>query len=279
MGCKSKSMQLMGGLMSKRNKNKTTIQYYFDRCDFCDTSVIKDQLEWRVSFGDAGFMCPDCVSEEDEAISEGAVWPSAYNNTLPYGYGDGYATDQTDWWNHPIVPTGTAIQPRKICNHHLVPFEIGSGQYVYLSGSQALSKEPEGPEPNMAVYLSDTWLIKGQIFSNDGTVTPEPDEPRTVYVDWPDFNVIDIEALLRVIKIINDGLKAGYNIEIGCHGGHGRTGTLVASLCVMHGETAEDAIARIRLEYCDRAIETKDQEELVKSLETKLYLMPEKEII
>ena len=47
----------------------------------------------------------------------------------------------------------------------------------------------------------------------------------------------------------------------------------------MHGETAEDAIARIRLEYCDRAIETKDQEELVKSLETKLYLMPEKEII
>ena len=262
--------------MSKRNKNNASI---YDKCEFCDIPTIKTELKWMTSFGDTGMMCPECVHEEEEALNEGAVWPTAYNNTLPYGMDNGFSTTHDDWWNYPTNATGTAVVPRKICNHHLVPFEIRSGQYVYLSGSQALSSKPEGPEPHMAVYLSDTWLSRGQILSNDGTITKEPDEPRTLYIDWPDYGVVDIKTLLCAIEHINDALKAGQNVEIGCHGGHGRTGTLVASLCVINGETAEDAIARLRLEYCEKAIENTAQEDLVKSLEAELYLMPEAEEI
>ena len=263
--------------MSKRNKNRIST---YDKCDFCDIPTIKGELEWITSFGEQGWMCPECVHEEKEALSEGYQWP-VYNNTLPYGYNDayddGFSTAHADWWNHPTV--GNTIGPRKICNHNLTPFEIGDGKYVYLSGSAGLKANPEGPEPDVAVYLSDTWLCTGQMLTNDGSIEKSPDEPSTLYFDWPDYGVVDVKKLIPALEWALNGLRAGRNVEIGCHGGHGRTGTFVAAMCVMYGELAEDAISRIRLEYCEKAIETKPQEEMIQALEDALYLIDEKEIL
>ena len=259
--------------MSKRNKSNASI---YDKCDFCDIPTIKTELKWINSFGAEGMMCPECVHEEEEALNEGGVWPTTYNNTLPYGHNDGFSTAHADWWNYPTV--GNTVL-HKQCNHNLTPFKIGGGKFVYLSGSSGLKADPEGPEPTVAVYLSDTRLFSGQMLVNDGSLTKNPDEPSTLYFDWPDYGVVDLERLIPALEWTIDAINTGHNVEIGCHGGHGRTGTFVGALFIMYGELAKDALARIRLEYCEKAIETKSQEELLQSLEDALYLMPDKEAI
>jgi len=47
--------------------------------------------------------------------------------------------------------------------------------------------------------------------------------------------------------------------EIGCLGGHGRTGTALACLAVLAGHSPADAVAWVRTHYCDHAVETDDQ--------------------
>lgn len=53
-------------------------------------------------------------------------------------------------------------------------------------------------------------------------------------------------------------LIARKKVHLGCIGGHGRTGTVLAALvAMMTGEL--DAIAYVRKHYCDRAVESEEQ--------------------
>ena len=58
----------------------------------------------------------------------------------------------------------------------------------------------------------------------------------------------------------------GRRVEIGCAGGHGRTGTTLAGLLVLQGQSARSAIRRIRRTYCAEAIESREQEAFVRGL-------------
>lgn len=49
----------------------------------------------------------------------------------------------------------------------------------------------------------------------------------------------------------------GKTVHVGCIGGHGRTGVFLAALVSKLGE--KDAIAYVRENYCNRAVETKEQ--------------------
>jgi protein-tyrosine phosphatase len=54
----------------------------------------------------------------------------------------------------------------------------------------------------------------------------------------------------------------GKVVEVGCFGGHGRTGTLLALIIgEVEGLNAPEAIKAIRTRYCDKAVETYDQVE------------------
>ncbi|HKE75437.1 MAG TPA: hypothetical protein VKB57_17570, partial [Acidimicrobiales bacterium] len=53
--------------------------------------------------------------------------------------------------------------------------------------------------------------------------------------------------------------RAGERVEIGCLGGHGRTGTALACLAVLCGHRAGDAVAWVRAAYCPGAVETDEQ--------------------
>ena len=91
-----------------------------------------------------------------------------------------------------------------------------------------------------------------------------------MFLDWPDMGVLDIEDLKPVVKtlayhLLHDNFKVQQRIEIGCMGGHGRTGTLMALIMVQLGCKPGKAIKTIRKDYCDKAIETKKQEELIKA--------------
>ena len=60
--------------------------------------------------------------------------------------------------------------------------------------------------------------------------------------------------------------RAGEKVELGCLGGHGRTGTALACLAVLGGYPHEEAFAWVRADYCPSAIETAEQEAFVLAL-------------
>ena len=77
------------------------------------------------------------------------------------------------------------------------------------------------------------------------------------------MGVLEIEDLRHVVSYLANVIDIG--VEIGCLGGHGRTGTLMALVMVQLGCKPDKAIKTIRTDYCDKAIETKQQERLIKA--------------
>jgi protein-tyrosine phosphatase len=87
-----------------------------------------------------------------------------------------------------------------------------------------------------------------------------------VIIDWPDFGIpSDRVSLVNEINGLLDRARRGEIVEIGCLGGHGRTGTLLAILAVRAGEPASSAVAWVRHQYCHDAVETDQQAAFVES--------------
>lgn len=84
------------------------------------------------------------------------------------------------------------------------------------------------------------------------------------HLDWPDFGVpADRDTMITRLRALLDRARAGEQVEIGCLGGHGRTGTALACLAVLTAHPAADAVTWIRSAYCMRAVETAEQEAYV----------------
>jgi hypothetical protein len=84
------------------------------------------------------------------------------------------------------------------------------------------------------------------------------------HVNWPDFGVPDDPAGFRAaLESVLTRARAGQRVEIGCLGGHGRTGTALACLAVLAGSPAEKAVTWVRAAYCPAAVETPAQEAFV----------------
>ncbi len=81
---------------------------------------------------------------------------------------------------------------------------------------------------------------------------------------WPDFGTPDdAKRLEAALTSLLDRAHAGQRVELGCLGGHGRTGTALACLAVMTGSPRDEAVAWVRATYCDRAIESVSQETFI----------------
>lgn len=83
------------------------------------------------------------------------------------------------------------------------------------------------------------------------------------------FRVTDMSApsdpneFKLMVDWIGGQLEAGKRVHIGCIGGHGRTGTLIAALVAKFCKE-EDAIAWVREHYCKKAVESKAQIDFLK---------------
>jgi hypothetical protein len=87
------------------------------------------------------------------------------------------------------------------------------------------------------------------------------------HLDWPDFGLpSDPEVTELLLMGFLDRARRGQCVELGCLGGHGRTGTALAWLAVLGGYPPAEAVAWVRANYCDRAVETKEQEAFVAGL-------------
>jgi protein-tyrosine phosphatase len=107
--------------------------------------------------------------------------------------------------------------------------------------------------PSFGLYLDERW---------------NPPWPHS-HIAWPDLGLpADVDALRDALRGVVVRAKEGGSVEIGCLGGHGRTGTALACLAVLTGTPPAEAIDWVRANYCREAIETDEQEALVRSFTT-----------
>jgi hypothetical protein len=89
------------------------------------------------------------------------------------------------------------------------------------------------------------------------------------HLAWPDFGVpADPAALVNALDDLLTRARAGQVVELGCLGGHGRTGTALACLASLTGQPPRDAVSWVRANYCAMAVETREQEEFVSSFQS-----------
>ena len=105
--------------------------------------------------------------------------------------------------------------------------------------------------PDYGLYFDPKW---------------QPPWPHDL-LEWPDRAMpSNIGGLLRTLKALLDRARTGERVELGCLGGHGRTGTALACLAVLVGYPPPDAVAWVRANYCPSAVETAEQESFVLTL-------------
>jgi hypothetical protein len=83
-------------------------------------------------------------------------------------------------------------------------------------------------------------------------------------IDWQDLGLpSDSEWAASRIHEAFVRAKNGEAVEVGCLGGLGRTGTVLACMSSLTGLDASSSIAWVRANYRPDAVETTDQEEWV----------------
>ncbi len=83
-------------------------------------------------------------------------------------------------------------------------------------------------------------------------------------IAWPDFGLPrDRDAAAAQIRSAFARAQEGERVEVGCAGGLGRTGTVLACMAVLAGVPAGEAVQWVREHYDARAVETEEQEQWV----------------
>ena len=147
-------------------------------------------------------------------------------------------------------PTYQVIKP---CRHLMHAFHIHDNVLVYPSSLHLSEKTDDLPD--FGLYADYAW------------------EPlhRNEFIDWPDF-ALPTDEMLALEQITDAVHRAcdGQVVELGCIGGHGRTGTILAIMRVVMGDTATGATSEVREKYCSRAVETPEQVRFVEATERRL---------
>ena len=101
--------------------------------------------------------------------------------------------------------------------------------------------------PTFGLYLDQRWA-------------PPWDH---AHLPWVDFGVPDATELRVALEDVLARSRRGEHVEVGCLGGHGRTGTALACLAVLTGTPPAEAVAWVRAAYCENAVETDEQHAFV----------------
>lgn len=129
------------------------------------------------------------------------------------------------------------------CRHYNVPVEMQDGTKVYASSCH--TRKREDPAPDWGLYLDGMWESAGMAYT----------------VDWPDMRLPKrFQATALAIIDVYNKAREGMWVEVGCIGGHGRTGTALACMAVLGGMKPAEAIQHVRASYCTKTLETTEQE-------------------
>ena len=148
---------------------------------------------------------------------------------------------------------------RKRDRHWRQPFTFAAGvitgsSYDHPERAQRLGTEPrtdvalvlyDHDDPGFGAWPGSGARVCHRLYWPMLAMPPEPD------------------LLLRYVTELVDAAAAGRHAEVFCFGGHGRTGTALACAATLTGEAPEAAVARVRAEYCPRAVSTPELEAVV----------------
>lgn len=146
------------------------------------------------------------------------------------------------------LPDGSAVTHE--VHVHRTRVELADGTAVTAVSFLGDGPYDRDPAPAFGLYLDERW---------------DPPWPHE-QVAWPDFGLPpDVAGLRSALVDLLDRSRAGDEVELGCLGGHGRTGTALACLAVLTGTPPADAVDWVRAHYCDRAVETDAQRSFVET--------------
>lgn len=150
--------------------------------------------------------------------------------------------------------TTTYTHTHSKCRHYSTPVQLPGGFVVHAS-SLNNKRTADDIVPDWGLYADWSWRPYW----------------RAEHIDWPDFGIpghdaIAFEQLLEAVERI----QRGQRVEVGCIGGHGRTGTMIAAMCVMLGMEPKTAVKYVRDTYCHHAIETDRQEWWVEFIDSEI---------
>lgn len=146
-----------------------------------------------------------------------------------------------DWWNRQGSGGHKTYHTVSTCRHYNFPVPIGEAT-VYASSSH--TRDYGEAAPDFGLYLDTVWKPACLAYQ----------------VEWKDYGLpeyLDVAAR-AIIDAYNKALR-GLWVEVGCIGGHGRTGTVLSCMAVLAGMEPVDAIKYVRGVYCTKAVESKSQ--------------------
>ena len=114
---------------------------------------------------------------------------------------------------------------------------LASSNYKHVAGIDL---------PDYGLYLDSIW---------------SPECIATL-LPWRDYGLPTVRFDHAAAVIIDhfELAKQGFAVEVGCIGGHGRTGTVIACMAVLGGVPFLDAVNWTRTNYCEHAVEKPAQE-------------------
>jgi len=156
------------------------------------------------------------------------------------------------------------------CHHWRDTIQVGQYTVTVSASSDGVwgrAHKADALEPDYGLYLANTWA---------GKVVVTPDFPRAsnliplnhsypkIIFDWVDYSTPRPTDLLAVFEWVKEQIRDGARIDLGCFGGHGRTGTFLALLIMeFEGLSPADATQAVWDRHCKEAIETVGQENFI----------------
>jgi hypothetical protein len=152
----------------------------------------------------------------------------------------------------------------KKCCHDAQPVLIGS-YTIYVTAYKNVGESAKGFHPDVGLYFDSDW---DKLFKNPnvyGEVKGFGDYPGrysypAIVIDWSDWKGIDIDIMAWLVDGAINNLRDSRKLDVGCYGGHGRTGTFLACLAgKLENLDARAAILAVRKRYCEEAVESYSQ--------------------
>lgn len=134
------------------------------------------------------------------------------------------------------------------CAHSHPPLTIQDGFTVYGGAASSPVVKDCDIYVSLDAYAGAADYVKAYPWNEGG--------PTFICFPITDMQVPkDVAEFKKMIVWLKEQGLAGKKIHIGCVGGHGRTGTLLAAL-VKEVTGNVDAISFVRKNYCDKAVES-----------------------
>ena len=246
-------------------------------CDFCE-NFVKRVYIWPVE--DTGFtdeqikllglkplskqfwLCSSCDADEWARVTEESVPQGQQVATLVPA--------------PPITPVTTAVVPPKytpLCNANFHWETInGPKGYGYILASSLRGGWQMDTSADYALFFDSGWRAITEEETSRYSPGGKPDVPEfkgaetvdrsqwpaAAFIDWSDGKAPTEEGIHAAAWAAQQW-AAGKNIQIGCHGAHGRTGTFLAMVLMKAGlaKDAGDAVTQVRENFiCKKAVET-----------------------